>query len=52
DECTPEEVMEHCRQNLASYKRPRSVEFVKELPRSSVGKVLKRVLREQHGGKK
>ncbi len=47
--CTPEEVMEFCRQNLASYKRPRSVVFVKELPRSSVGKVLKRVLREQYG---
>jgi acyl-CoA synthetase (AMP-forming)/AMP-acid ligase II len=51
DDCTPDEIMEHCRQNLASYKRPRSVVFVKELPRSSVGKVLKRVLREQHGGK-
>ena len=51
EDCTPEEIMEHCRQNLASYKRPRSVVFVKELPRSSVGKLLKRVLREQYGGK-
>ena len=47
EDCTPEEIMEHCRQKLASYKRPRSVAFVKELPRSSVGKVLKRTLREQ-----
>lgn len=47
----PEEIMEYCRQNLASYKRPRVVEFVKELPRNAVGKVLKRTLREQHGGK-
>jgi len=52
EDCTPEEIMEHCRQNLASYKRPRSVIFVKELPRSSVGKVLKRVLRDEYGEKK
>ncbi len=48
--CTTEEVMEYCRANLASYKRPRLVEFVDELPRNPMGKVLKRVLREQHGG--
>jgi len=52
DDCTPAEIMEYCRQNLASYKRPRSVIFVKELPRSSVGKVLKRVLRDDYGEKK
>lgn len=52
EDCTPEEIMEYCRQNLASYKRPRSVIFVKELPRSSVGKVLKRVLRDEYGEKK
>ena len=47
---TDEEIMEHCRQALASYKRPRSVIFTKELPRNPMGKVLKRVLRELHGG--
>ncbi len=47
---TPEEVMEYCRANLASFKRPRSVVFVDELPRNPMGKVLKRVLREQYGG--
>ncbi len=52
NDCTPEEIMELCRQKLASYKRPRSVIFVKELPRSSVGKVLKRVLRDEYGEKK
>ena len=52
EDCTPEEIMELCRQKLASYKRPRSVKFAKELPRSSVGKVLKRVLREQYDDKK
>jgi acyl-CoA synthetase (AMP-forming)/AMP-acid ligase II len=50
-DCTPEEIMEYCRTNLASYKRPRVVEFIDELPRNPMGKVLKRVLREQQGEK-
>ena len=45
---TAEEVMENCRQKLASYKRPRSVVFIDELPRNPMGKVLKRVLRDQY----
>ena len=44
-----EELIEHCRQRLASFKRPESVEFVDELPRNPLGKVLKRVLREEYG---
>jgi len=47
--CTPEELMEYCRARLASYKRPRAVVFCEELPRNPMGKVLKRVLREQYG---
>ena len=43
-----EEVVEHCRAHLASYKKPRSVEFVEDLPKSAYGKVLKRELREKH----
>jgi len=46
---TAEEIMEFCRQRLSSFKRPRSVVFVDELPRTSTCKVLKRVLREQYG---
>jgi acyl-CoA synthetase (AMP-forming)/AMP-acid ligase II len=46
---TGEEISEHCRKELASFKRPRYVEFTDELPRTSTGKILKRVLREQHG---
>jgi len=46
---TADEIMEYCRAKLASYKRPRSVVFVDELPRNPMGKVLKRVLREQYG---
>ncbi|MBI2877015.1 MAG: AMP-binding protein, partial [Candidatus Tectomicrobia bacterium] len=45
--CTAEELIEHCRQNLAPYKKPKSVDFVPELPRNPSGKILKRVLRDQ-----
>ena len=44
-----EELIEHCYQHLASFKRPESVMFVKELPRNPLGKLLKRVLREEYG---
>ena len=42
---TAEEVVAHCTARLASYKKPKSVEFVEALPRNAAGKVLKRVLR-------
>ena len=42
---TEDDIIEHCHQRLASFKRPESVVFVNELPRNSLGKVLKRVLR-------
>ena len=45
-----EELIEHCHQLLASFKRPESVVFVDDLPRNPLGKVLKRVLREEYGG--
>jgi acyl-CoA synthetase (AMP-forming)/AMP-acid ligase II len=48
EKATAEEIMEYCRANLASFKRPRSVVFTDELPRNQMGKVLKRVLREQY----
>ncbi len=44
---TEEEIIEFCRQNLAPYKVPKFVEFRKELPKSTVGKVLRRVLIEE-----
>jgi long-chain acyl-CoA synthetase len=44
---TEEEIIEYCRQNLAPYKVPKFVEFRKELPKSTVGKVLRRVLIEE-----
>ncbi len=42
-----EEVMEFCRQNLAHYKVPRIIEFRGELPKTDVGKVSRRELREE-----
>lgn len=43
---TEAEVIEHCRKGLTSYKVPKLVEFRKELPKTNVGKVLRRALRE------
>jgi len=42
----PEEVREHCREQLAAYKVPRRVVVVDELPRSLIGKVLRREVRD------
>ncbi len=42
---TEENVINHCQSKLASYKKPRVVEFIEMLPRNAAGKVLKRVLR-------
>jgi long-chain acyl-CoA synthetase len=47
-ELTEEELMHFARNRLASYKLPRSAEFVSELPRTPAGKVLKRELRERY----
>jgi acyl-CoA synthetase (AMP-forming)/AMP-acid ligase II len=46
---TEEELERHCQERLSSYKRPRSVVFIDELPRNVMGKVLKRDLRVQYG---
>lgn len=44
---TKDDIIEWCKQRLASYKKPKYVEFVDELPKSASGKILKRVLREK-----
>ena len=44
---TQEMVIAHCRENLTAYKVPREVQFLDELPKSPVGKVLRRELRER-----
>ena len=49
EQATIDDIMEFCRGRLASFKRPRYVTFIDELPRTSTGKVLKRDLRDKHG---
>ena len=48
-EPTEESLIEHCKNHIASFKKPKAVAFVDALPKSANGKVLKRVLREQFG---
>jgi fatty-acyl-CoA synthase len=40
-------VVEHCREHLASYKKPKVVTFVADIPRNPSGKILKTELRER-----
>jgi long-chain acyl-CoA synthetase len=44
---TVEELMEFCKGKIATYKVPRKIDFVEDLPKTPSGKVLKRVLREK-----
>ena len=44
---TAESVMKHCREHLTGYKCPRDVEFRKDLPKTNVGKILRRELRDE-----
>ena len=44
---TSEEVIAHCRENLTGYKVPKQVEFRTDLPKTNVGKILRRELRDK-----
>jgi long-chain acyl-CoA synthetase len=46
-----EEIVAHCRTNLAAYKIPQDVVFVEDLPKSPIGKILRRALRDEAIGK-
>ena len=48
---TEEEVVGYCREHLAAYKVPKFVEFISELPKSAVGKILRRKLRDMNATK-
>jgi long-chain acyl-CoA synthetase len=43
---TAEQLMEFCKQNLTAYKKPKYIEFRSELPKTNVGKILRRELRD------
>jgi long-chain acyl-CoA synthetase len=43
---TSQEIIDHCKKNLTGYKIPEFVEFIDEIPKSNVGKILRRKLRE------
>jgi acyl-CoA synthetase (AMP-forming)/AMP-acid ligase II len=45
---TEEEIIGLCKAKIASYKKPRSVDFIKELPKNFQGKVMRRTLRDQY----
>jgi long-chain acyl-CoA synthetase len=47
---TAGQVLAHCEGSLTNYKRPKHVEFVMEIPKTPVGKVLRRNLREMNTG--
>jgi long-chain acyl-CoA synthetase len=47
---TKEEIIEFCKENFTGYKRPRHIEFIDELPKSNVGKILRKDLRGRSSG--
>jgi long-chain acyl-CoA synthetase len=44
---TEHDILEHCKKELTNYKRPKYVEFRTELPKTNVGKILRRALRDE-----
>ena len=47
EQATEQEIREFCKQNMAGYKRPKFIDFRDDIPVSPVGKVLRRVLRDE-----
>lgn len=50
EQATEQEILDFCKERLAGYKRPMTIEFRDHLPTSAVGKVLRRVLKEEQDG--
>jgi long-chain acyl-CoA synthetase len=46
---TAEELIAYCKDNMAAYKYPRTIEFIDELPKTTTGKILRRELRDLNG---
>lgn len=51
DSLTAEELKHYCHEELTGYKRPKHIEFRDELPKTNVGKILRRALREEEAAK-
>ena len=47
-QASEQEIIDEAKKNLASYQKPKFVEFIDELPKAPTGKILKRLLREQN----
>jgi len=47
-EVSEEEMINFCKSILASYKKPKSIEFLVDFPKSTAGKILKRELRQKY----
>jgi long-chain acyl-CoA synthetase len=52
EKATAEEIINFCKEKLAAYKVPKMVEFRDSLPKSAIGKVLRKVLRAEEEAKK
>jgi len=52
EKATEEEIINFCKEKLAAYKVPKSVEFRDSLPKSAIGKVLRKILRTEEEAKK
>jgi long-chain acyl-CoA synthetase len=46
DSVTEQDIIDYCKENLTNYKRPRIIEFRDDLPKTNVGKILRRALRD------
>ena len=47
DSLTDEEIKSFCKEKLTNYKRPKYIGFADELPKSNVGKILRRIIKEK-----
>jgi acyl-CoA synthetase (AMP-forming)/AMP-acid ligase II len=52
EKTTEKEIIEWCKENMSTYKRPRAVEFLEDLPKSAAGKILRRILSEKEDNQK
>jgi long-chain acyl-CoA synthetase len=52
EKATEEEIIGFCKEKLAAYKVPKLVEFRDALPKSAIGKILRKVLRAEEEAKK